>query len=59
MEKINNTQKLFEQLTSELESLKNYRLILIKTLNNYLINNRNTFIDYKQKKMKKMHVKYQ
>jgi hypothetical protein len=53
MERINNTQKLFVQLTNELESLKNHRLVLIKILNHYLINNRNILTDYKHKKMKK------
>jgi hypothetical protein len=53
MKRINDTQKQFEQLTNELESLINVRLILMKTLNYYLINNINIFIDYKDKKIEK------
>jgi hypothetical protein len=50
MERINDIEKQFEQLTDEFELLKNDRLILMKTFNDYLLNNRNIFIDYKDKK---------
>jgi hypothetical protein len=50
MGEINNAQKQFDQITNELERLKNYRVTLIKTLNNYLINNKNILINDKNEK---------